>query len=93
MSTPNPLEAPAIQAAIVVVKQVQLFFASVLANPDPVQIAAKLPGAAAVFLGNVEQQAPALVGAEIGGVNAAIQQRTNAWLASLEAKLAATPGA
>lgn len=84
MSTPNPLQAAAIPAAVAALQALQTFLANL--GTDPLQLAAKFPGALQVFLGSVELQAPALATSELAALQSAANTKIAAWIASLQAK-------
>lgn len=84
MSTPkpNPVLVAAVPAMLAVVAALNQFFANV--GTDPVQIAAKLPGAAKVLLGTIEMQLPGLASSEISALEGEINSKLGEWTTSLK---------
>lgn len=83
MSNPNPVLVAAVPAMLAVISALNQFFANV--GTDPVQIAAKLPGAAKVLLGTIEMQLPGLASSEISALEAEVNTKLAGWTTSLKA--------
>jgi hypothetical protein len=79
----NPLEVAAIPTAVAILKAAQQLLANL--GTDPLQIAAKAPGAFQIFVGTVEMQAPALVTSELGAVQTDVNSTIDGWITKLEA--------
>ena len=88
MSSPNPILVAAAPSLENVLVAVQTFITNL--GTDPLQVAAKFPGAVTVFLGTVEMQAPLLATSEFAAAQTMVNSKINAWLASLKA-LSAPP--
>lgn len=82
-SLPGSLEAAAIPTAVAVLKAAQQLLANL--GTDPLQIAAKAPGALQVFIGTVEMQAPSLITSEFSAVQTDVNTKINSWIAKLTA--------
>jgi hypothetical protein len=83
MSTPNPLLVAAAPSLIASLEALQTFVANL--GTDPAQVAIKFPGAAAVLLGQLELQAPALLAGEFGAAQTAVNGQINNLIAKLKA--------
>ena len=86
MSTPNPIntaEQAAIPTAIAILQAFQTFIANL--GTDPLQVAAKFPGALQVFLGTVELQGPALATSELSALQTTVNTTVAGWIAKLNA--------
>lgn len=90
MST-NPVLKAAVPSLLAVISALNQFFANI--GTDPVQIAAKLPGAAKVLLGTIEMQLPGLAASEVGALEAEINTKLAGWATSLAALQADPPAA
>lgn len=85
MST-NALEVAAVPTAIAVLQAAKQLFTNL--GTDPMQIAARAPGAFAVFIGTIEIQLPGLLNAELGAVQTDINSKIDGLIAKLNAKTA-----
>lgn len=81
----NSLEVAAIPTAIAILKAVQQLAANL--GTDPLQIAAKAPGALQVFVGTVEMQAPALLNSELTAVQSDVNTQIGGWITKLQAAM------
>lgn len=81
MSTPNPVVHAAGPSLIAALEAIQAFVVNL--GTDPLQVAAKFPGALQVLIGTIELQVPALATAELG----ALQTEANAKIAALITKI------
>lgn len=81
------VENAAIPAAVAVLQAFQTFVANL--GTDPLQVAAKFPGALQVFVGSVELQAPTLASTEFATLQSTVNTQVAGWISSLNAKLAA----
>ena len=86
MSTPNPIEVAAIPTAVAALEALQQFFTNL--GTDPLQVAAKFPGALQVFIGTVELQAPTLAGSELSALQSAVNAKIASVITTLKAKAA-----
>ena len=91
MSTPSPFAAAAAVPLVQILTAVQTLITNM--GTDPLQIAAKFPGALAIFLGTVEMQLPVLAASEIGAVQAQANAKIAGWITSLQAQAAPKTGA
>lgn len=82
-NTPNPIVVAAVPSLLAVIAALNQFFANI--GTDPVQISAKLPGAAKVLLGTIEMQLPGLAASEVGALEAEINTKLASWATSLKA--------
>lgn len=86
------LEVAAVPVAIAIVEAAQQFIVNL--GTDPLQFAAKFPGASQVFLGTVEMSLPALAVSEIAAAQTALNTAMAGWITKLKALTpapAATP--
>ena len=82
MSTPNPVVTAAAPSLIQVLEAVQTFVINL--GTDPLQVAAKFPGALQVLIGTVELQLPSLASAELSTVQGEVNTKIAGWIASLK---------
>lgn len=87
MSTPNPILVAAAPYIVTALQAAKTLIANL--GTDPAQVAAKAPGALAVFVGTLEMELPGLAASEIGAVQTALQARLDALIASAQAAAAA----
>ena len=83
MSTPNPALVAAAPSLIKILQAVQQFDANM--GPDPTKWVVNYPGASLSLIGQIDLLLPGLVTAEVGAVQAVITNKTNGWIASLQA--------
>jgi hypothetical protein len=81
----DPIVTAAIPTAVVVLQAAKQLLLNL--GTDPAQIAAKAPGALAVFIGTVEMQFPTLLGAELGAVQTEAASKIDALIAKLQAQV------
>jgi hypothetical protein len=84
MSTPNPVVSAAIPSLIASLEAIQQFVINL--GTDPLQVAAKFPGALQVLIGTIELQAPALATAELGALQAEVNTKITALIGKLKAQ-------
>jgi hypothetical protein len=80
----NPFQAAAIPTAVAVLQAAKQLLANL--GTDPLQVAAKAPGAFAVFVGTVQIQLPGLLGQELGAVQTEISAKLDQLISKLTGK-------
>lgn len=88
MSNPNPIEQAAIPSAIAILQAFQTFVTNL--GTDPLEVAAKFPGALQIFLGSVELQGPALATSELSALQSTVNTTVAGWISKLQAAQAAS---
>jgi hypothetical protein len=79
----NPIEQAAIPTAVAILQAAKQFAVNV--GNDPATIAAKAPGALQVLVGTIEMQFPALLSAELGAAQTAVQAKLDDLITKLQA--------
>jgi len=83
MSTPNPVLVAAAPSLISALQALQQFETDM--GTDPLQWAAKFPGAKLKLLGTLALQLPTIATAEGAALENVINTTTNSWIAKLQA--------
>jgi hypothetical protein len=78
----DPIVTAAIPTVIAALQAAKQFIANL--GTDPAQIPAKLPGAAAIFVGTLQLQVPVLAGAELGAATTDVNAKIDALIAKLQ---------